>query len=234
MMWFRGFKKLSLVDYPGKVASIAFTGGCDFRCPWCYVRDLVFNSPALPKISETKVLNYMRKYRDWIDGLVVSGGEPTIHRELPDFLEKVKKEGFSVALETNGSNPDMLEHLIEHRLIDYVEMDVKGYNTELYKRATGVDVDIKDIKRSIRLIKRGMKEYAFRTTVVPTIHRPVDVVRIAKMIRGAKRYYIQQFKHSDSLIDPSFNKIPPYSRKELEGIATRCKKFVRDVRLRNV
>jgi len=229
MMWFRGLKRMSLVDYPGKVSAIVFTGGCNFRCPWCYVRDLVLNYNTLPKISEKYVLNYLKSNEKWIDALVISGGEATIHKELPDFIKKVKGIGFMVGLETNGSNPVMLKFLIRNRLIDYVEMDVKAplSNYELYRKMTGAPgLDIGLIKKSINIIMKSKIKYAFRTTVVPTLLKENDVVKIAKEIKGARMYYLQQFKPMDSVIDKKFMNVKPYSIKTLTDLKKKCKRYV--------
>jgi len=236
-MWFRGLKRMSLVDYPGKVSAIAFTGGCNFRCPWCYVRDLVLNYNTLPKISEKYVLNYLKSNKEWIDALVISGGEATIHKELPDFIRKVKALKLLVGLETNGSNPDMLNYLIKNKLIDYLEMDVKAplSNVELYRKMTGIsNLNVEVIKKSIKFIMKSKIRYAFRTTVVPTLLIEDDLVKIAKDVRGAKKYYIQQFKPVDSVIDKKFMFVKPYSIETLKRITRQCKHYVPNVELRNV
>jgi len=210
---FKGIQKITLLDYPGKVAAIAFVGGCDFKCGYCYNRDLVLNSQALPSIPEEEVLTYLRVSKDWLDGLVVSGGEPTIHSELPVFLEKVKKLSFSVKLDTNGSNPKMLAELIEKHLVDYVAMDVKApLIEEKYRAVIGTQANgiLKEVEKSIELLRNSNGiDYEFRTTVIPELNKD-DIVAIAGQIKGAKRYFIQQFRPATH-IDERYSSVQPYT-----------------------
>jgi len=239
---FKGLKKLSLIEFPGKVCAIGFTGGCNFRCPWCYVRDLVLNYDSLPDIKGRQILRFLESRKRWIDAFVVSGGEPTIHDWLPTMLAKVKDKGFLTGLETNGSNPKMLSQIINDGLIDYVEMDVKAPLTKpsLYMKSIGMEKGIDRAKlleaigTSIRILKKGKVNYAFRTTVVPTLIKDTDVVEIAKELRGAKKYYLQQFKPMDSLIDKKFSKLRPYSSRQLINIRDKCRKYVTDVEIRGL
>lgn len=237
-MVFRGFRPLSLVDYPGKVCAIVFTGGCNFRCPWCYVKDLVIDYTTLPRISENYVLRFLKERKEWLDALVISGGEPTIHPELPDFIRKVKELNpkYLVGLETNGTNPQMLYHLIKNKLIDYVEMDVKAPldDPELYSKVTGIEhPPMEKIKESVHLIMK-MKKYAFRTTIVPTLHTVDNVVRIAKSIKGAKRYYLQQFRPMNTTIDDRFYHIKPYPYEKLVEMRKKCQRYVSNTVIRGV
>lgn len=242
-MNFRGFKKLSLIEFPGKTCAIAFTGGCNFRCPWCYVKDLVLNYKSLPIINEKWVIDFLKSRRDWIDALVVSGGEPTIHKELPEFLKKVKKTGFLTGIETNGSNPKMLEKLIKKKLVDYIEMDIKAplSNPKLYMKAIGKEGKEKDakklidsIKRSVKIIKKSKIMSAFRTTAVPTLLTEKDIVLIAKELKGTKKYYIQQFKPMDSIVDKKFKTVNPHSSEILENVKNECRHYIKDVEIRGV
>ena len=208
-MEFKGIQKITLLDYPDKVATIAFVGGCNFRCGYCYNRDLVLNPQALPSIPEEEVLGYLETNKSWLDGLVVSGGEPTIHLELPGFLEKVKKLGYSVKLDTNGTHPEMLVELIEKHLVDYVAMDVKAplveekYQAVIGTQANGV---LREVEESIELLRNSDEiDYEFRTTVIPGLNKD-DIVAIAGRIKGAKRYFIQQFRpgvHVDEKYSPA-------------------------------
>jgi pyruvate formate lyase activating enzyme len=219
---FKGLQRVSLLDYPGKIAAIAFVGGCDFKCGYCYNRDLVLNPQVLPSISEEEVLSHLEANRGWLDGLVVSGGEPTIHPELPSFLEKVKRLGYSVKLDTNGSNPEMLAQLIEKGLVDYVALDVKAplaedkYQAVIGTRADGV---LKEVEKSVGLLKSSNGiDYEFRTTVVPGLVSKEDILLIAKQIGGAKRYYIQQFKADGSHVDERYSNTVPYPLELLQEI----------------
>lgn len=233
-MIFRGFKKLSLADYPGKVCAIAFTGGCNFRCPWCYVKDLVVNWDRLPKTNGRNILKYLISRKEWIDALVISGGEPSIHSELIDFMKKVKEGGFLVGLETNGSNPIMLKKLINEKVVDYIEMDIKAplSDSKLYNKVAGANVNIDNIKKSISIIRKT-KNYAFRTTVVPTLLKERDIVQIAKEIKGVKRYYIQQFRPMESVINEKFARVKPYGLDFLSKIREGCSKYVKNVNIRH-
>lgn len=213
-MDFKSLYRVSLLDYPGKVAAIAFVGGCNFRCGFCYNRDLVLNPQELPSISEEEILGYLDANRDWLDGLVLTGGEPTLHPELPSFLEKVKRLGFSVKLDTNGSNPEMLAGLIEKRLVDYVAMDVKAplveekYHAVIGTQANGV---MKEVEKSIELLRNSNGiDYEFRTTVVPGLTSKEDIALIAERIKGAKRFYMQQFKAAGSHVDEKYSHVVPY------------------------
>jgi pyruvate formate lyase activating enzyme len=212
-MEFKGIQKVTLLDYPGKVAAIAFVGGCNFRCGYCYNRDLVLNPQTLPSIPEEEILAYLEANKEWLDGLEVTGGEPTLNPELPRFLGKVKKMGFSVKLDTNGSNPKMLAELIEKHLVDYVAMDVKApLVEEKYRAVTGVQAKgmLKEIEKSIGLLRNsGGVDYEFRTTVIPELNKD-DIVAIAARIKGAKRYSIQQFRPA-AHIDEKYSSAQPYS-----------------------
>jgi len=211
---FKGFQRVSLLDYPGKIAAIAFVGGCNFRCGFCYNRDLVLNPERLPSIAEDEILRYLEENRRWIDGLVVTGGEPTIHPELPSFLEKVKKMGIGVKLDTNGTNPKMLTELLGRRLVDYVAIDVKApLREDRYQEIVGVQANgtVDRIKESIRLLQNSNgTDYELRTTVVPELKKE-DLLLIAEEIKGAKKYCLQQFKPYGSHVDERYSKITPYS-----------------------
>jgi len=220
-MEFKGFQKLSLLDFPGKVSSIAFVGGCNFRCPFCYNRDLVVAPQSLPSIRDDDVLGYLKNRRAWLDGIVITGGEPTIQPELLGFLEEVKTCGFSVKLDTNGSNPELLKELVERGLVDYVAMDVKApLCATKYSRAIGIQSDgfLQKIEESIDFLLSRRLEYEFRTTVVPNLLTEDDILTIAGRIDGGKRYYLQQFVPMGSLIDARFSSVVPYSPFELERI----------------
>jgi len=212
-----------LLDYPGKIAAIAWAGGCNFRCPWCYNRDLVLNPEVLPVVREDEILAHLESRRKWLDGLVITGGEPTIHAKLPDFLKKVKELGFSTKLDTNCSTPGVLEELLRKRLVDYVAADIKAPLIDgRYQKAAGLkngkDV-LSAVEKSIELIlNSGDVDYEFRTTAVPTVLGKEDFLLIARKLKGAKRYYIQQFNPAKSLLDESYLNVAPYSSGELEEI----------------
>ena len=224
-----GLQKLTLIDYPGKLAATVFLLGCNFRCPFCYSSELVLPEKIKnqPEIKEKNFFNFLKERKGMLEGVVICGGEPTINKDLPQFCQKIKKLGFLVKLDTNGSNPEMLKKLIERKLIDYVAMDIKaplGINFQFsisnfqtnsksqiskYEMATGIKGDIDKIKESIELIKNSDLDYEFRTTVVPGIHQKEDILQIARDIAPAKKYFLQNFK-PEKTIDPNFEKIEPY------------------------
>ena len=210
-----GLQKVTLIDFPGRIAATVFLCGCNFRCPWCYTRELVLPEMVKlqPKIPEKKFFSFLKTRQGLLAGIVICGGEPTIHKDLPDFIEKIKKMGYLVKLDTNGSNPGMLKKMISDNLLDYVAMDIK-VSKEKYAEAVKAKVKIEDIEKSIKLLKESNVDYEFRTTVVPTVHTKEDIVKIAKWLSPAKRYYLQNFR-PEKTIDPEFEKIKPYSDEDL-------------------
>jgi pyruvate formate lyase activating enzyme len=220
-----GLQKLTLIDFPGKLACTVFCIGCTFRCPWCYSSELVLPEKIKlqPKISEKDFFDFLKKRKGLLEGVCVCGGEPTINKDLPDFIKKIKKMGFLVKLDTNGSNPEMLKKLIDEKLIDYVAMDIKSVK-EKYSKAIGKKVDIKKIQKSINILKKGNVDYEFRTTILPKIHPKKDIIKIAEWIQGAKAYYLQQFR-PEKTIDPKFKKLKPYPEEELIEIQKEISQF---------
>jgi len=205
-----GLQKLTLIDYPGRLAATVFLTGCNFRCPFCYASELVLPEKIKnqPKISEKEFFNFLKERKELIDGVVICGGEPTISKELMPLIKKIKKIGFLVKLDTNGSDPKLLKTLIDQKLVDYVAMDIKGPK-EKYGKFTDRKVDIKKIQNSIDILKEGKVDYEFRSTIVPTLHGKEDVIEMARWIRGAKKYYLQNFR-PEKTIDPKFEKIKSY------------------------
>jgi pyruvate formate lyase activating enzyme len=207
-----GLQKTTLIDYPGRISCTVFLIGCDFRCPWCYSSELVLPEKIKlqPRISEKEFFSFLKERQGLLEGVVVCGGEPTIHKDLPDFIKKIKELGYLVKLDTNGSNPEMLKKLIDEKLIDYIAMDIKQCQKK-YDLVTGVKIDFEKIKESINLIKNSGIDYEFRTTVVPTIHNKEDIIQIARDIAPAKRFFLQNFR-PEKTIDSKFEKIKPYSK----------------------
>lgn len=197
-MIFRGWQKTSLIEYPGKVATVLFTGGCNFRCPFCYNRDLVGNSEILPRIRESEVLSYLAQRKRLYQGVVVSGGEPTLHEGLPSFLREIRRIGLVIGIETNGSNPEILDCLIREECVDFVAMDVKtSLDDTAYQRAAGIrdTTLVQAVRRSIRLLLHTPEslEVEFRTTVVRSLHSASTIRAITRALSGARRYVLQQF-----------------------------------------
>lgn len=212
-----GLEKLTLIDYPGKIACTVFLIGCNFRCPFCYSSELVLPEKIKkqPIISEKEFFAFLKQRKSLLEGVVICGGEPTIHKDLPVFIKKIKKLGFLVKLDTNGSNPEMLKMLISKRLVDYVAMDVKAPK-EKYERLTGVPIDLKKIEKSIEMISEHAPAYEFRTTFVPELLTKEDIVEIAHWLRGAELYYLQQFKIMSSLLSEELETVTPYPKEYLE------------------
>jgi len=235
-MKFKGWQKTSLIEYPGKISTVVFTGSCNFRCPFCYNVDLVLNPEKLPPIDESTVLEYLEQNRGLYHAVVVTGGEPTMHKELPKFLGKVKKLDFLVGLETNGTNPMMIERLIKNRLVDFVSMDIKApLAWEKYKKAAGISDKrlFESVKKSVKILLGSNVDYEFRTTVVPKIHTEKDIVDISRQLKGAKHYVLQQFLPKNT-IDEKFSKATPFRVEKLLNLRLKIKKNVAACEIRNV
>ena len=227
-----GLQKTTFIDFPGRIAATVFLVGCNFKCPWCYSSELVLPEKikSQPEISEKDFFKFLRSRRELLEGVVICGGEPTVNQDLPDFIKKIRKMGFSIKLDTNGSNPQMLKNLIDEKLIDYVAMDIKGPK-EKYSEFTGKKADIKKIQKSIDILKGGKVDYEFRSTIVPSLHTKEDIINMAKWIKGAKRYYLQNFR-PEKTIDYSFEKVKPYSREFLLEIQKIISPFFETCQLR--
>jgi pyruvate formate lyase activating enzyme len=186
-----GLQKFSLADYPGKTCAILFTRGCNFRCPYCHNPELVWPERYAPEIVLADALAFLETRRGLLDAVTITGGEPTVHLDLPVLIQTLKEMGFLVKLDTNGSNPKMLGELLDRGLLDYVAMDIKA-PLEGYSRVSGVDVPVENIKASIQLLMRGGVDYEFRTTVDRELLDEEDLLKIGEEIRGAKRFYLQK------------------------------------------
>lgn len=228
-----GIQKLTLLDYPGTVACTLFTAGCNFRCPFCHNAMLVLPEQIEDaSLSEDEVLSFLKKRQGVLDGVAITGGEPLLHRELPELLGKIKALGYKIKLDTNGSNPELLRGIIENRLVDRVAMDIKNA-PKAYGTTVGVaGLDIAPIERSKDMLLRGDIDYEFRTTVVKGIHTEDSLIGAAKWIEGAKEYYLQQFKDSGSLILP--DGLAAYDEKEMHALADAVREYVPAVQVRGV
>ena len=207
-----GLQKITLIDFPGRVACTVFISGCNFRCPWCYSAELVLPEKIKiqPEISEKNFFNFLKGRKNLLEGVAICGGEPSCDKKLPSFAKKIKKMGFFVKLDTNGSNPEILKKLIDKKLVDYIAMDIKAQFSN-YEKAAGVKVNFDKIKKSIDIIKNSCIDYEFRSTIVPGIHKREDVIEMAKWIKGAKRYYLQSFL-PEKTINSELEKVKPYPR----------------------
>jgi len=224
-MKFSGLQKISLIDYPNKVASVLFTPGCNLRCGFCHNWRIVID-PKPPFLHEAQALEILEKRKRYVDAVVVTGGEPCMHKELPKFLAKLKEHGFLVKLDTNGFYPEVLEACLGS--VDYVAMDVKTCLAK-YKQLGASDTSA--VIRSIEMLKTGKVSYEFRTTVVPELVTADDVVGIGELIKGAKTHALQQFVAQDTL-DRHFGELKPYAPGEIEEFAEMMHKFAENTLLR--
>jgi len=213
-MIFRGWQKTSLIEYPDKIATVLFCGGCNFRCPFCYNPELVLKPELLSELSDEMVFVFLNENRSLYQAVVLTGGEPTMDPTLPDFLVRVKKLGLLTGLETNGTNPQMLRSLIELRSIDFVALDIKApMDWPSYRKACRLDAEelFEAVRQSLEILLGSDLNYEVRTTVVPPIHSRNDILRMGEQLKGATRYVLQQFI-PDRCLEQSYRSIVPYSR----------------------
>lgn len=208
-----GFNKTTLLDYPGKVASTIFLGGCNFRCPFCQNAVLVTSPAEQPEYAQEEILAFLKKRKGILDGVCISGGEPTLSQGLEDFLKKIKALDYQIKLDSNGSHPEVIKRLAEKKLIDKVAMDIKTC-PDNYPVLTGVACpDTKAIRESAEILMCSGIDYEFRTTVVKELHNEQDFVEIGEWLRGAKAYFLQAYKDSEGVLRPGYSS---YTREELE------------------
>jgi pyruvate formate lyase activating enzyme len=230
-----GLQKTTLIDYPGKIACVVFLAGCNFRCPWCYSSELVLplKIAKQSRLSEKDFLDFLRDRKGKLEGVVICGGEPTINKDLTQFIQKIKNLGFSVKLDTNGSNPEMLKDLVDQKLIDYVAMDIKiSPENPAYQNLMQEGITMDKIKQSVEFLKRGNVDFEFRTTVVPGVHKKEDFMEIAKWIGGKNvKYYLQNFR-AEKTIDPAFEKIESFKEEFLNQIAKEISQYFKECKAR--
>lgn len=236
-----GYFRTSLIEWPDKISSVIFVPGCNFRCPFCYNRNLVLNPKKLSRIPEKDILIDLEKRKKWVDGIVVTGGEPSLRPDLRKFLKKVKKIGLLTRIYTNGSNSRLLENLLKKRLLDAITMDIKGPLDERYSQAAGVSLNLEEILKSIRLILESGIEFQFATTVVPRLHKKKDLIDLARglaelvQIAGRNEQEVfwlwRQFQPKNTCINPRFSKMKPYSRREIKSFVREVKKICPKVKL---
>ena len=225
-----GLQKMTLLDFPGKVACTVFLGGCDFRCPFCHNYELI-DGTAKPLMEEEEFFRFLSSRKGLIEGVAITGGEPCLHKDLPEFIRKIKAAGYPVKLDTNGYHPALLKSILDENLVEYVAMDVKNQESK-YALTCGLEyIDMDIIKESIALLMHSGTEYEFRTTVIDELHEPEDFEHIGEMIRGAKRYFLQRFTDRDSV--PYGNLSAP-SFEKMYALAEIAKKYVPDTALRGV
>ena len=227
-----GLQKLTLLDYPGKVACTIFTPGCNFRCPFCHNAPLVVPDKIVHDTTEDEVLEFLKKRIGILDGVAITGGEPLIHNDIGEFLKKIKDMGYSVKLDHNGTRPDLLEKLVSEGLVDRVAMDIKN-SPALYAKTAGLDnIDLKPIEQSKDYLLSGVIDYEFRTTVVKGLHTQQSLEEAAQWIYGAKEYYLQQFKDSGDVI--AIDGLSAFDEKEMHELELILKKIIPTVAVRGV
>ena len=221
-----GVQKVTLLDYPGKVACEIFTQGCNFECPFCQ------NSSLIPitntgEFSEEEIFEYLNLRKNILDGVVITGGEPTVQKDLKGFIKKIKDLGLLVKLDTNGGNPKVFQELIDEELVDYVAMDIKNIFNK-YNITAGKKINLDNIKKSIEILKASKIDYEFRTTIIKEMHSLDDIISICKLVGDAK-YYLQNFEDSENVIDHSLH---GFSREELLFIDKYLKDLFPNVEIR--
>ena len=226
----KGFQKTTMIDYPGKIASVVFLGNCNFRCPYCQNRDLILNTHKMPSIEHKEIFDYLEAKKKWIDGICISGGEPTIHKGLPDFCRQLKSKGILVKLDTNGTSPEMLELLLKEKLVDFVAMDIKA-PLDKYEIVAETSVNTDNIRKSVGLIKDSDVDYEFRTTVLPKLLNMNDLKAIGEWLKGSKKYVLQQFRAMNTL-DKKYENEPAYSEDEMKRFGEMLKPYFETVEVR--
>lgn len=229
-----GLSKTTLLDYPGHVATALFTGGCNFRCPFCHNRDIVLKSEAVIPFTDDAVFSFLAKRRSVLEGVCITGGEPTLQDDLPDFIGRIKKMGYLVKLDTNGTNPDMLDSLINAGLIDYCAMDLKNA-PQKYAVTSGFSdaaefLQLSAVSKSVHTLLSQQKiPYEFRTTVVKELHCAEDMLSISRWIAGANAYFLQSYVDSAGVLCPGYH---AHTKETLCTFADLCRPLVPSVKLR--
>lgn len=226
-----GFQKTTLLDYPGRVACTIFTGGCNFRCPFCQNSDLIPLPPKLPVISEEEVFSHLKKRRTILDGICITGGEPTLSPDLFDFIHRVRSLGLSVKLDTNGYRPDVLEALVSEGLVNYVAMDIKQAPEKYNFISRLQDFDLSRILASAEFLMNGSVPYEFRTTVVKELHDQEDLLRIGSWLKGASAYFLQPYRGSRQVLLPVFSS---YTSGELLNMAAGLRTYIPNTSIRGM
>lgn len=226
-MHISGIQKLTLLDFPGKTACTIFCYGCNFLCPFCH-NALLVTEKAESFIDEEEIFSFLRKRQGILDGVCVTGGEPTLQKDLKSFLKRIKDMGFAVKLDTNGYKPDLLKEIIDEGLCDYVAMDIKN-TPEKYALTVGKTIDTEKILQSISILKEDKIPCEFRTTVVKDFHREEDITEIAELLKGDLPFFLQQFKDSGMLISDGLS---PYSKDEMVSLTEKAREILPQTKLR--
>ena len=227
-----GIQKLTLLDYPGRVAATIFTAGCNFRCPFCHNAPLVTEIDKNYFVDEEEILSFLKKRVGILDGVVITGGEPTLMSDLPEFISKIKAMGYDVKLDTNGTNSDMLEYFINNKMIDYVAMDIKNC-IEKYPETAGVSesFDLESVKKSAKMLMQGAVDFEFRTTVVSPYHTEDDFERIGRWLSGDEKFFLQSFVDSGHLVGDG---VYGATKEEMQLYLNKLKQYVKNAQIRGI
>jgi pyruvate formate lyase activating enzyme len=223
-------QKVSLIDYPGEICAIVFTQGCNFRCPYCHNPELVNPELYNERLPEEVIFSFLAKRKGKIDAVTITGGEPTIQHGLIDFVKRVRKKGYSIKIDTNGSNPEVIEKLLSMKMLDYIAMDIKS-PAEKHKIVTRSQINFDTIKQTIELIMKSGIPYEFRTTALKKLLEENDILDIASLIKNARLYVLQQFIPS-KVLDRGFIKYESYSRDELESLSKKIAQRIANILIR--
>lgn len=232
----QGFIPVSMLDWDGMLSAVVFLSGCNFECPYCHNGDLVKNPVSVSQVSWKEIESHLTSKKDWLDGVVITGGEPTIHKNIKTFIRQIRNLGMKIKIDTNGALPGALTELIEEELVDYVAMDIKA-TFEKYELATGSNVDTSKVRKSVAVLRKAGVDYEFRTTVVPGITEETDILEIAKFLAGSNAYYLQQFNGSQ-VLEPQaviplngsktkLKEIKRFPNDKIHELVGECNKFVK-------
>jgi pyruvate formate lyase activating enzyme len=235
-----GLEKLSLIDYPDHLSAIVFTQGCNFRCHYCYNPMLVwpkrtdkgkYGQEGSPYLSEESLLSFLQERQGKLNGVVITGGEPSLHKDLPSFIEKIRELGYDIKLDTNGTNPELLKRLITDKLLDYIAMDLKAPISS-YQKVVNVELNFLNIEKSAKMIRESGLDYEFRTTVVPQLITKEKIEEIAKFLQGSEKWFLQKFKSETDLVNDKYKNLRAYSDKEMDDLVAVAKNYVKFVKWR--
>ena len=230
-MQIAGWQKTSLIEYPEHISAIIFIWGCNFLCPYCHNPELVKKRLQPKLLPAEEIFAFLAKRKNVLEAVSITGGEPLLYPEIIDFIKRIKTLSYLVKLDTNGTNPFLLEKIIDLKLVDYIAMDIKA-PLEKYEKITGVRVDLEKIKKSIKLIMNSGIKYEFRSTILPALHDQEDVMGMARLIQGAKRYYLQNFVNQGKLLDETLKNELGFKKEELVSMAKACQELVRECMIR--
>lgn len=229
----KGIIESSFVDWDGKVVTTLYLPKCNFCCPFCYNWELIEHPENFNTVMPSHIDHYLRTNHDFIDGVCLTGGEPTVYRGLSQLISHIRELGFAVKLDTNGTEPEIISDLIENNKLDYIAMDIKGPLDDRYDRLTGIKTDVRKLKKSIKIIMESQLDYEFRTTVVPTLLNEDDIKDMSESIAGAKKYVLQQFI-PDRVRNKGLREVKPFSKENLEKMLNLAKRNIDNVHLRSV